>query len=402
MYKLLLAGLLFISQAHADLSSFQARFELVRNDQGAVVQVKDRSVQAATSLRPYIEFVRQTLKNEQALMAQKSEYEQEMRSLFSEMIAEEGSTQELPVDFETMMNSMQEVAALDVDGIFQHPGFIEVMREFEFKLFEALQSLNPRIIADLENSSFFYTKTATYQAVKFALDFAKRRLSSIPVLNTASYVLVEIEKMIRERRTFHQNMLLHYVEIYSPEELGLTKEEVDHIFSSVYESRIAWFNIWESRAAKEGWSSYGVNKFYADFRLASNRLRNFRNGYSSLGERINFAFQEATVDGERVILNLFQNEAMFKNVPAMAYSFDRPNFVKRKRIALMVSDLGISFLSLPQFMKDIASTYLKSHYEQQRLTEGALFGHFESINDVEMQKRVLSQYLNPFDLNLIY
>lgn len=401
MFKLLLAALVFISQAHADLASFQSRFELVRNEQGVVTQVKDRSIQAATSLRPYIEFVRQTLKNEQKLMAQKAQYEEEMRDLFAELVVENESGEQRPLDFETMMNSMHEVAALDVDGIFQHPGFVEVMQEFELKLFDALQSLNPRIIADLENSSFFYTKTATYQAVKFALDFAKRRLSSIPVLNTASYVLVEIEKMIRERRTFHQNMLLHYVEIYSPEQLGLTKEEVDHIFSSIYESRIAWFNIWESRAAKENWSLYGVNKFYADFRLASNRLRNFRNGYSSLGQRLNFAFQEANVEGERVILNLFQNEAMFKNVPAIAYNYDRPNLIKRKRIALMVSDLGISFLTLPQFMKDIASTYLKSHYEQQRLTEGALFGHFESLNDLEMLREVQSQYLNPFDFTLI-
>jgi len=69
MYKLILAACLLISQAHADLSAFQMRFELVRNDQGAVVQIKDRSLQSATSLRPYIEFVRNTLKNEQALMA---------------------------------------------------------------------------------------------------------------------------------------------------------------------------------------------------------------------------------------------------------------------------------------------------------------------------------------------
>lgn len=402
MSKLILALCLLITSAHAGLGSFQARFDLVRNDAGQVVQIKDRSIQAATSLRPYIEFVRNTLKEEQALMANKSLYESEMSELFAELNVENADGTELPVDFETFMSSMQEVGTLDIDGIFEHPGFIEVMREFEFKLFEALQSLNPRIIADLENSSFFYTKTASYQAVKFALDFAKRRLSSIPVLNTASYVLVEIEKMIRERRTFHQNMLLHYVEMYSPEELGLTKVESDHVFSSIYESRIAWFNIWESRSAKENWSKYGTNKFYADFRLATNRLRNFRTGYSSLGERLNFGFQEATVGGERVILNLFQNEAMFKNVPAIAYNYDRPKLVQRKRIALMVADLGISFVTIPQFMKDIASTYLKSHYEQQRLTEGALFGHFESIHDEGMQREVQSQYLNPFDFALIF
>lgn len=398
MIKWILVLFVFMSQAFAAPGQFQERFKFERNDDGELIQVVDQSIKMRFSIGPYVDFIKEALKQEQALMANKSLYEQEMAELFAEQF---DKSSQAPMDFSLFMQSMEEVNQLDVEEIFNNPQFKEVIAKFEDRVGNALDKINPNVLARLDNPQFFYHKRATYQALKWALDFAKRRLSSVPMLNTASYVLVEVEKMIRERRTFHQNIMLHYMERFKPAEIGLTPKEGDLVFSSIYESRIDWFNIWESQAAQADWRGYGLDKFYQQFRLATNRLRDYRHSTDRLGERYNFAFQEADVEGEHVILNLMQTQAMFKSAPATAYNFDEPKKVMRKRVALMLSDLGLSFVPLPQFVKDIASSYIKSQYEQHRIIEGALFAHFEIQNQREMQRNLMIQYLNPFDIHLI-
>ena len=185
----------------------------------------------------------------------------------------------------------------------------------------------------------------------WGLDFARKRMSSIPMLNTVSYVIQEVEKLILERRQFHQNMLLHYLENFNETELGLTHDEVNLIWSSIYESRIQWFAFWESNAAKANWAKYGIDNFYSNYRIATNNLRKAQNIYSEVGERMNYAFQKVTYNNEKVIVNLFNKEGMFQNRPALAYNFDRPTQVARKRVVLNLAELGLSFVPLRKHRK---------------------------------------------------
>lgn len=391
----------FVTTAQADLSAFESRFEFVRSDDGQVVTVKSRLIPQGFSLRPYLDHVKELVLTEQAKMLQKHDYELELSELLEEewieAIHPEDKSVETVQNIALVRDSLSRLQDVDIEAIFNDPGFQEVVGAYESRLAEAFLQLDPRVLARLDNPVFFYQKTVGHQILRWGLDFAKSRLSSIPILNTASFVLVEVERMVRERRLYHQNMLMHYLELKTPAELGLSEAEVAKIFSSIYESRIPWFNIWDSRAAQADWAKFGLDRFYQNFRMGSNRLRNYRNQYSSLGERHNFAFQEAVVEGERVILNLFDNENLLRAYPAIAYNHDQPQQVARKRALMMLGDLGLSFVPLPQWIKNIGSTYLKSHYEQQRITEGALMAHFEFVRDQEMARGLLRQYFNPFD-----
>lgn len=396
LISLLCFPLMAIS-APTNLENFHQRFELNRNEAGEVTLIRSRLFAPELRLTPYLSMVRELLINEQELMAHKSSYDAELEALIEfEWIPTEEKDQDLLPNLPLIRNALASLEGLDVEGIFQDEGFQEVMMAYEARLREAFLMLDPTIMANLESSTFFYHKTVGHQVLKWGLDFAKRRLSSVPVLNTASFVLVEVERMMRERRHYHQNMLLHYLEMAEATDLGLTIDEANRAFSSVYESRIPWFNIFESRQAQADWNRYGLNRFYQEFRVGSNRLRNYRNAYSSLGQRHNFAFQDAVVDGERVILNLFDNENMLRAVPAVAYNYDRPNLVQRRRVVMMLSDFGLSFVPAPQWIKNLGSNYLKSHYEQQMITEGALAAYFEQVGDLEMKEELRRQFFNPF------
>lgn len=387
-------------------SNFQKRFKIIRDQNGQLLGIKDRTIPVKFQVAPYVSMVVEQIKAEKALIEQSGlagrSYEEEVLNVLNAENPEAlAQNPELDRQQRIVVASLKQVGKLDVEAIFQNSLMKEVVSLYENKMSDVLIKLDPTMLAVTNDPSYFYKRNVTYQVVKWGLDFARKRLSNIPMLNTASYVMVQVEKLITERRAFHQNMLLHYLEMFKPEELGLTKTEVDLIWSSVYESRIVWWNFFESDAAKSNWSKYGINKFYQNFRLASATLRDHAGKYSSLDERMNYAFQKVTLNNEKVAINLFDKEGMFFNSPAVAYNFDRPTLVARKRVLLNLAQLGLSFVPLSAYLKDTASNFIKSFYEKQRLTEGALYGYLESMGEKEHQLRLAEQYMNPFEGELV-
>ncbi len=399
-----------------DLSHFKKRFKFVRDDAGKLSTVKDTSITMKFSIRPYLEFIKESLQQEQALMKSKADYDQRIEDLFganqeqflmhdkssrsrrdSRNRRRRGNAQGDNSNPSLIVESLRKLEDIDFDKVFADPKFQEVMTKFEFKLRDALMMLDPTVLAHASNPRFFYQKRVTYQVLTWALNFAKDRLSQIPILNTASYVLVRVEELVRQRRLFHQNMLLHYIEKVPESQLGITAEEANHIMSSIYESRIDWFAFWESNAAVANWDKYGVNKFFTSIRFNNNRFRRMSTTFDEVGKRLNYAFQEVDFKGEAVIANLFQTDHMFSKNLSVSYNYDNPGKVMRKRLVVQLAELGLSFVSLPSFIKGIATDWMQSFYKEQALTEGALYGHFEMYNQKDELQMLRLQILNPFE-----
>jgi hypothetical protein len=402
---LALVCMFVVSSAHAkSAENFFKRFQVIRSPEGKLVGIRDRFMPTKFSVLPYVSMVKEQLRNEQSLLSSNlssGAYEAEVVSLLNEdreeMIANGMTPTQYDANVDRVVASLKKLADLNVEGIFTNPVFSEVVNKYEGKMTDAILMLDPSILAQVNDSSFFYKRNVTYQVVDWALNFARKRLSNVPMLNTVSYVIVQVEKLITERRQFHQNMLLHYLENFDSKELGLTHDEVNMLWSSIYESRIPWFAFWESSAAKGNWMKYGVDNFYMNFRNATTRLRNAGSIYTEISDRMNYGFQKVTYNNEKVVVNLFDNESMFQRRPAVAFNYDRPTSIARKRIMLTLAKLGLSFVPMPAMIKDTAGSFIKSFYEQQRITEGALYGYFESMGESNGMTQVKKQYLNPFD-----
>lgn len=385
--------------------AFHKRFQVIRSADGKLVGIRDRTLPVKFSVVPYIEMVKSQLKHEQSLMSPENlasgEYEANVRSVLDEdrelLLSQGYSQQEYDAYVENVVESLKKLAVVNVDTVFSNPVFNEVVSKYEGKITDAILLLDPTILANIQDPTFFYKRNVTYKAVSWALDFARKRLSNIPMLNTVSYVVVEVEKLITQRRNFHQNMLLHYLENFDEKELGLTHDEVNMIWSSIYESRIPWFAFWESSAAKGNWMKYGVNNFYANYRAATAKLQKAGALYTEVNERMNFGFQKVVYKNEKVVVNLFDNESMLQSRPAVAYNYDRPTQIARKRIMLNLAQLGLSFVPMSAIVKDSVGSFIKSFYLNQKLTEGALYGYFESMGEDSGMRQIKAQYMNPFD-----
>ena len=384
--------------------SFPKRFEIIRSDDGKLVGIKDRTLPVKFEVAPYVKMIKSQLMAEQSLMVENlanGTYEAELRAVLEEdkdfWTANKVSKKEYEAYVQTTIDSLKELAALNVEAVFTNPMFKEVVSKFEGKITDAILLLDPTVLSNVKDPTFFYKRNVTYKAVSWALDFARKRLSNIPMLNTVSYVIVKVEKLITERRNFHQNMLMHYLENFDEKELGLTHDEVNMVWSSIYESRIEWFAFWESNNAKADWMKYGTKNFYQNFRLATGNLTKAESLYTEVGERLNYAFQDVTYNNEKVVVNLFDKESMFQSRPAVAFNYDRPTAISRKRIVLSLAELGLSFIPLSSQIKDTAGKFIKSYYVNQKITEGALYGHFESMGNERAMSQIKAQYMNPFD-----
>lgn len=81
--SVLVAGMILPASAN-DLSHFQKRFSILRDQDGKLIAVRDRSIALNFKVRPYLEMVKSQMLEEQALLSDKGNYEAEILNLLRE------------------------------------------------------------------------------------------------------------------------------------------------------------------------------------------------------------------------------------------------------------------------------------------------------------------------------
>jgi hypothetical protein len=380
--------------AAQDLSGFEKRFNFVKNEAGEVTYVKMNLVNSKFTILPYVRQVRDDIKSEIKRMQSKSS-QAELEAFYDELYAGGDKSAEHAENVLAIRDSMENFKSVDIDKFFKRVETKSVLANFKKELQKALDKYSLANIASTQDPRYFYKRNVTYAVVTKALEFAKKQFGEVPLLNLASFVIVKVHDMVLEQRLFHQNMLLHYLENVSEADLGISAKDADKIFSSIYESRIGVLSYRESNAAAANWTRYGLDKFYSMVRGANNRLRRSSRTLSNV-KRLNYAFFEAKVDGERVIQNLVSNKHKFSGKMAIAYYYEKPNKVKRFRSLLNLGELGLGFLPLPGWLKSQVESFIASYYVEQKRTEGALIGHFELNGNAVMAKSIKNQLINPY------
>lgn len=369
------------------------RFDFVKKN-NELTHVLIKRVSTKFTLAPYLRQVKSDLKvlvstNKNTLDSQIDE----LQDWIEENSSEKADLSEKVL---AIRDALYELKGADVDSIFKTISDKGIFKKLESELSDLFLNFSPAIIANTTDARFFYKRNVSYEVIKKVLDFARKRLSSLPILNVAAVMIDRVHNMILDQRAFHQNMLLHYLQNYSEIELGLTKSEVDRVISSIYESRISALNYMESNTAVANWKSYGVNKFFTLLRAANTKVRRTASTYDELGPRYNYAFIEVIEGGKRVVKNLIDSQHSFTSRSATAFYFDGPLKIKRMRILLNLAQLGIGFVPVPSWLKSQVVNFIGSMYTEQSKTEGALVGYFESHGNFEMVNYLFNQSQNPY------
>lgn len=381
-----------------DLSGFKKHFKLIKNDEGKVQYVKMNFAKQTLSIVPYLKQVKEDVKREIERLRTKAGGD-EVEMMLSHLEADMDKTHEADENIFVLRDSFNHLKGVDVDRFFEQAQTKGVLAYFKKELEKALRLIDLTVIASTEDARFFYKRNVTYEVLKRAIDFAKKRFASVPLLNLVSHVMVQVHGLVLEQRLFYQNMLLHYLENIDEKKIGLTRAEADRVFSSIYESRISAINFNESKLAVRTWNRYGLNKFYAGVRMANNKLRRSSRTFQEVGARLNFAFFMAKENDELLVKNLFHNKHKFSRKMATAYNFNKPNQVRRFRALLNIGKLGLGFLTIPGWLKAQVESFVDSYYVEQKKLEGALVAFFDINGNKMMSKEIRKQLINPYIVN---
>ena len=392
MLLLLLCSSVFAS----NLSGFDKRFELIRDDNGKLTAVNMKMFTKNFSIWPYINQIKNDIKAEIERMGQKG-HEQELEEFINYLEQESNWKNDDQIKENSMVvrQSLKGLINVKVDQVFQQALSEGVIVGFEKDIRDVLLNFSLSIIANPNDARFFYRRHVIYEVVKKALEIAKERFSDVPVLNLVSFIIVKVHDLMLDQRLYHQNMLLHYLQNFPESELGLSKDEADHVFSSIYESRIGVTDILSSNRAAANWDRYGTDIFFEYLRVANSKVRRTYSA-NTLQKRYNFAFVEVLEEGKRVVKNIFNTKHMLSGNMATAYEYEAPNKVKRTRALLNLAQVGLGFLPVAGWLKNQVDGFLQSFYVEQSRTEGALMAYFESNGNMDMFHKIHAQARNPY------
>jgi hypothetical protein len=408
--RLLTIGLMGLLSFSTWASSFSAdgflkKFKLVKNARQEVVAIRLKAASTTFNLKPFLNMLREDILAEQRRVKNLGfvDYEMEVDQKLLEM-GLDPYAKDASQEVQALKESLLQIPHIPVEESFLALERSGLMRDFESRIKEALLQLDLSIVAHLDDPRFFYRRNVIYRVVTWALDQAKKRLSHIPVLNLASFVIVKVHDLLHEQRMFHHNMLLHYLELAPAGALGMGADEVDRAVSSIYEYRINATSYQESNRAAQDWTRYGWSKFYATVRAGNNRVRQLMTPMNGQGrfqqvQRISFGFAEFRESGERRIYHLMHNQHLFSSQPALAFDYGRPNKVRRDRALINLGQVALGFIpGIPNFLKNLTDTFLNSLHKEQRLMEGALVAYFDLQGNSLMIENLYKQNLNPYIL----
>lgn len=389
--------LLMATQAFATgMAGFEKRFELVKDDSGALLAVNMRMANGTFSIMPYLNQIKQDLIAEIERMGNKA-HDQEIDDFIAylEQNAEGHKADEIAENSRVVRRSLGELIHVKVEEVFAQIMQEDVLPTYEKDLRDVLRLFSLTVIANPNDARFFFKRKAMYEVLTRALEMAKKRFSDVPLLNLASFILVKVHDLLLDQRLYHQNMLLHYLQNFPEGKLGMTKAEADHVFSSVYESRIEFMDILSSNRAAANWDRFGTDQFFSMLRNANTRVRRSMSNARDL-KRYNFGFVEVNEDGKRLVKNININKHRFSSEMSIAYDYSNPDRVRRTRALLNLAQVGLGFITLPDWLKSQVESFLESFYVEQARSEGALMAYFESNGNQKMFLNIYRQSLNPY------
>jgi hypothetical protein len=392
--KVILCALALVFNAYAGdvKTEFDKKFKIVEID-GKPVAVKMKMFSGGLKLKPYLMELKRQIKEELLRLDQKGA--DQLVEEFAMEIRDEEKNDDVERNLAIFADALNNLKSVDIDEAFAQVENEGVFDFYERDFNRFLLNFDLSIIANLEDSRFFYKRAVTYEVVTRALEFAKKRFSDVPLLNLASMIIVKVHDMIVEQRMFHQNMLLYYLE-RQENKLPFSHDEVNYLFSSIYESRIGAMNFMESNRAAQTWLTYGTDSFFGVVRGVNTKIRQFYPVTADVFERLSFGFVEVMEDGKRVIKNMIDTKHMFSMKPATAYYIDEPNKVKRTRALINLGQVALGFLPINGEIKGFADNFLASMHEKQRITEGALLAYFAVNDNEKMFSEIKKQNINPY------
>lgn len=369
--------------SHYDLSHFQNRFEIKVNEANEKIIVdktliNDLSIQTyIKNLAPYL-----TADNSEVVdvvpTCKGYEYEKPDPELMKSFAKA----------FEWMKKS-------NLGAMLVEPKFLEFISKVELETKKFTNDPQFVVVANLDNSSYFYKKAFLKYLNKQLNNLVKSYFNSTIYLKPVTYIASDYANFIVHKKLYHQNILSYYLETMNPADLGLTELERNRALSSIIDSKLSFGfgGYWESKKIKNNFDGHGLKRLEEADKDAEKRWSKHEKIFDSRAFKVNSAFSEVNFSGEQIAVNLADKKAKTDDKPSLAYDDKCPEFQyeSRKRFEFTRVALGMSPIPYSSQLFSV----VKSKYQPQAMSEGMYYGYLEATNQFLKKEAVLKQSMNP-------
>ncbi len=378
--------LLVTFTAQADLSTFKKQIQFVYED-AKLIEVKDTSISEKIRFSDYLGQLADIINMERdAFNKDNADY----RNEFLEYINNDRSLSKR--NRRLLRRAFNRLLDVSPASFLASEELKKFLAELDERLAISMKKFNPQALARPNSPKYFHKMNSTKDLIIWAINKAESSLSMVPYIGVVISLIEYVDENFQNRRYFHQNKLLYYLENYSAQELGLTAIQIAKIKTSIYESRLAWKDFSELRKMTRAWDTYGTSRYQGQYQAHSAVYSANSSRYSTNALRIGFATQEVVKDGVQIIINLKDKVSRYQSTPSTAFYYANPTRVYRVRTLIRLTKAGLEMISIPGFLKKEATKYLNSLYKNQMVTEGELVGYFQDRDLKEYEDIVLKNF----------
>ncbi len=239
-----------------------------------------------------------------------------------------------------------------------------------------------RLLAAPSQATAFDREQDIAEVVKALLGQAGSVLGvASPAFDVFDFLVTQYIEALESRREFFQNQLLV---VLSNDSNLFTAKEKSAIRSSIFYSRLAFYNLPAREKARKSWATFGDSQLEKALKPCKDFVKA---GDKSWGS----CFKQ---DGTQ-ILNRMVKKVVLSNSPSVAFDSKNPSKVQDSRILLLLARLGVKLLPVPSLAKKPVYTWIDSQYVEQRKTEGYVFGYANLRNQNDLADWILTGTANP-------
>ena len=163
----IVAGLLCLFTVNAQTAqaksadAFFKRFQVLRTPEGKLIGIRDRTLSVKFSVAPYVKLIRSQLMKEQSLMSPtrlaNGQYDSEIKSVIEEGFDQDfsGNQDQLDENVKVVVDSLKQLTVLNIEAVFTNDVFKDVVEQFQGKMTDAILLLDPTMIANVNDPTFF-------------------------------------------------------------------------------------------------------------------------------------------------------------------------------------------------------------------------------------------------------
>ena len=239
-----------------------------------------------------------------------------------------------------------------------------------------------RLLAAPSQATAFDREQDIAEALKLISNQAGSLLGTAsPAFDVFGFLVERYVEALESRREFFQNQLLVLI---AGDSTLFTEKEKSQIRSSIFYSRLAFYNLPARAKARKAWALYGDTQLAQALKPCV--------GFVKPGET---AWGPCFKQSGTEILNRMVKKVALSKSPSLAFDSKNPTRVQDSRILMMLLGLGLKLAPLPSFAKVPVEAWIDSLYVEQRKSDGYIFGYATKRNQTDLADWILTGTANP-------